>query len=71
MLVPFLTYAYELEFEDRPDYEKIKFLLRKILMDRDYAIETRFDWSLRHGEVFVKMSRNNRHSSISSCDIHE
>ena len=39
MLVPLLTYAYELEFKERPNYEKMKFLLKKILMDRDYAIE--------------------------------
>jgi hypothetical protein len=32
ILLPFASYAYDLEFEERPDYEKLKFFLRKIIM---------------------------------------
>jgi len=30
----------------------MKFLFSRILLERDYIPETRFDWSLRHGEMF-------------------
>lgn len=67
--MPLLTYAYSLEFTDRPDYEKMKFMLKKILMDRDYVPERKFDWSLRPGEHFGRVDQNDKHSSISSCCI--
>ena len=30
---PLLEYAYELEFEERPNYNKIRWLLKKMLLD--------------------------------------
>ena len=39
MLIPILTYAYNLEYNERPDYQQLKFLLRKVLMDRDIVVE--------------------------------
>ena len=71
MLLPFLTYAYNLEYEERPDYQQLKFMLKKVLMDRDLVVENRFDWSLRHGEEFQKLDPNDKHSSMSSCNIDE
>ena len=32
-LVPMLSYAYDLEFKEKPDYERLKFMFRKVLMD--------------------------------------
>lgn len=46
-------------------------MLKKVLMDRDLVVEQRFDWSLRHGEVFQKLDPTDKHSSMSSCDIDE
>lgn len=64
-----LIMAYELDFKEKPDYERLKFMFRKILMDRDYLPDRKFDWSLRQGQNFKKVSPNSRHSSISSCDL--
>ena len=69
MLLPVMRYAYDLEFDERPDYERIKFMLRKILIKRDFVPDRVFDWSLRSGMQFARINHNENHSSISSCDI--
>ena len=48
-LYPIIKYAYSLSFEEKPNYEKIKFMLKKILLDRNYLPENKFDWSLAPG----------------------
>ena len=68
-LLPLLEYAYKLDFDERPDYKRMKFMFRKILMEKDYKPEIGFEWSLRHGKKFEKIDPNNRFSDISSCDI--
>ena len=68
-LIPMLSYAYDLQFEERPDYERLKFMFRKVLMDKDYLPDKIFDWSLRQGQTFNKINRDENHSSISSCDM--
>ena len=47
LFLPILTYAYELEYKERPDYNKMKFLFRKILMDRGYFPAKEFQWALK------------------------
>jgi len=44
-----MTYAYGLEYEERPNYERMKFLCKKVIMDKGYVVDQMFDWSLRHG----------------------
>ena len=68
-LYPLLKYAYRLRYTERPDYDKIKFMFMKILLDKDYLPDNKFDWSLKPGESFQKVDRNDNHSSISSCSI--
>ena len=36
MLVEILTYAYNLEYEERPDYNRLRFMYKKILLDKDF-----------------------------------
>lgn len=69
MLLPLLKYAYALNFDEKPDYERIKFMLRKILIKRDFLPDRIFDWSLRSGMQFSRLNQNENHSSISSCSI--
>jgi hypothetical protein len=64
-----LKYAYCLKFEERPRYEYLRFLLKKILMERNLVHTLKFDWSLKSGEQFRPTDENDKHSSISSCDI--
>ena len=66
---PLLKYAYRLEFEERPDYEKMKFMLKKILLERSFIPDNKFDWSLGPGQSFQRINKQSRHSSISSCDL--
>ena len=69
VLLPLLSYAYELQYDQEPDYHKIKFLFKKILMDNHMSVEVNFDWNLRAGEEFKMQDPDDDHSSISSCDI--
>jgi hypothetical protein len=32
-MVEILSYAYNLEYEERPDYNRLKFMFKKILLD--------------------------------------
>ncbi len=45
-LVEILTYAYSLEYDERPDYNRLKFMMKKIMLDREYIPNNRFDWSM-------------------------
>ena len=69
MLLPLVKYAYALNFDEKPDYERIKFMFRKILIKRDFLPDRIFDWSLRSGMQFSRLNHNENHSSISSCSI--
>jgi hypothetical protein len=64
-----MTYAYSLDFEEKPDYDRMIFMLKKILLDRDFLPDNKFDWSMRTGEQFKRVNLNDKHSSISSCCI--
>lgn len=44
-------------------------MLKKILLEIDYFPDQKFDWSLKPGENFVKVDRDDNHSSISSCGV--
>ena len=67
--LPLLRYAYKLEFEERPDYRRIQFLMKKILLNRDFIPNNTFDWSIQQED---RDHRNHgRLSSISSCGIPE
>lgn len=44
MFESFLEYTYSLEFDETPDYNKIRFLLKKILLDNDLIPNNKFDW---------------------------
>ena len=35
-LYPFLKYAYKIGYEERPDYQYIRFILKKILLDKNF-----------------------------------
>ena len=52
---PLLQFAYNIGFEERPDYNKIKFMLQKLQLDRDYLPDKKYDWGLRAGEHFSKI----------------
>ena len=68
-LLPLLEYAYDLDFDEKPDYERLKFLFKKILIEKDYPPTVGFEWSLRQGVSFDKINPDDNNSNISSCDI--
>jgi hypothetical protein len=45
ILKPLLSYAYDLEYDEQPDYGRVKFYFQKILMDEDLYPNGKFDWS--------------------------
>ena len=38
--------VFSLQFEDKPDYEKLRFYLVKILLDINEAPSTEYDWNI-------------------------
>ena len=68
-MYPLLKYSYNLHFDERPDYQYIIYMLQKILLDRDYVPDSKFDWSLGPNESFKRVDPEDKHSSISSCGV--
>ena len=58
-----------MEFDEKPEYEKMKFMLKKILIEKNFIPDNKFDWSLGPGQSFRRVNNESRHSSISSCDL--
>jgi len=44
-LLPFVKEVFSLQFEDKPDYDKLRFYLVKILLDINEAPSTEYDWN--------------------------
>ena len=44
-LTELAEYSYSLSFKDRPNYNKIRFLLTKVLLDQDLVPSKDFDWN--------------------------
>ena len=56
-LLPILTEAYKYKYEEQPDYGKLRFMLEKILMERDHAPNTKLSWFIDRKSVKnIKMS---------------
>ena len=49
IFLQFLSYSYSLEFEQRPDYNRLRFLLKKVLMNMDVVPNIHFDWCVNLG----------------------
>ena len=48
MLIPFLNECFSYRFADPPNYDKLRFLLMKILLDNDEMADNQFDWNIGH-----------------------
>jgi hypothetical protein len=44
-LLPLAIEAFNYKFDETPDYNKLKFLLCKILLDKNIVPDVLFDWS--------------------------
>lgn len=51
-LLPYLKYAYELEFDEKPDYSKLRHIFVKILLERNQIPDNVFDWNLNENVSF-------------------
>jgi hypothetical protein len=47
-----LEYAYKIEFDEKPNYAHIKFLLKKILLEMDQIPVAAFNWRVKATEIF-------------------
>ena len=43
-----LEYAYQIEFSERPDYDLIRFQLKKILLDKNIIPPVAFNWKIKY-----------------------
>jgi hypothetical protein len=41
-----------LEFEERPDYKKLRFMMKKIIIENNFVPDNKFDWNLNDEEEF-------------------
>lgn len=64
-----VKYVYKLGFTEEPDYNKMRFMLQKVLMDINHVPAQKFDWSFKEGEGFKKNREDDKHSSVSSQGI--
>lgn len=51
-LLPLLSYSYKLKYEEKPNYNRLRFMFKKILLDKGFFPSDKFDWSLCQGEKF-------------------
>ena len=42
-----INYAKELKFEERPDYNFLKSLIKKMAEENDVKFDTEFDWVIK------------------------
>lgn len=54
--VQFFKYVRELQFEEKPDYQFIKDLFKKLLIKNEWYNDFNFDWLLRPKEEAVSSS---------------
>ena len=43
-LLPFLNIVFNLKFDEKPDYDKLKFMLIKVLLDSNETPDKKYDW---------------------------
>jgi hypothetical protein len=72
--LPLLRYAYSLEFNEEPDYEKIRFMLKKIVLDIDQRPSDYFNWTLKAKNLkddlskkYTKRVKGSAFKSIEAC----
>ena len=63
-----LKYAYELKFDEKPDYDKIRFLLKKTLLKHDQVPNYKFDWSFDHPDIDNNSGISSMMSSLAPSD---
>lgn len=44
-LLAFVKAAFKIEFEEKPEYSKLKYILANVLLDSNVAPNLKFDWS--------------------------
>ena len=82
-LMPFAKYAYNLEFQECPDYNKIRFFFIKILLDQDQVPSDDFEWNKAEvlqrkvealeekGHISKEMREHARDSEVYAQDLIE
>lgn len=51
-LIEILRYVYTIEFKERPDYEKIRFMLKRVLLDLNLSPQEAFEWRTVHKDPY-------------------
>ena len=66
-MVKFIQYARDMKFEDRPDYNYLRSLLRKAAKNNNLKFDsTKFDWIVKENEE--KINRNNDNIIFTSSE---
>ena len=57
----FIQYARELKFEDRPDYNYLKNLIRKMCENNQLVFNyNKFDWQVKKDKMHEEQKENNK-----------
>lgn len=65
-LTSLLKYAYELKFDEAPDYSKLRYMLVKTLLKHDEVPHYKFDWSYDHPDAETERGGSPMSSAIES-----
>jgi len=52
-LLSFAEEIYSLKFAEKPNYSKLRFLLKKELLDLDQVPDKKYDWNQEHFKSIV------------------
>ena len=69
-LVPFVKEIYSLGFNEEPNYNKLNFLLAKVLMNSNLAPDDQYEWN-KHLNVKSKSEKKKQPSFLLPKDINE
>ena len=68
-LIPLAEYIYSIGFEEEPNYNKIKFLITKNILDIDMVPNFKYDWNLELYSSYIEQKDVPTELSRDSMDV--
>ena len=69
MFAPLLKEAYSYSYDEEPNYNKLVFMMKSMLIDLGYDLDNHFTWSFMSGENTHKLDAQLDGFEISAKDL--